>query len=48
MPKRAQRLVFTASAPFSFALRLAGGGNGLDGLNGWPWMVCGGENATGV
>lgn len=48
MPKRAQRLVFTASAPFSYALWLAGGFDGLDGLNGWLWRVCGGENATGV
>ena len=48
MPKRAQRLVFTASAPSSYALRLAGGFDGLDGLNGWLWRVCGGGNATGV
>lgn len=39
MPKRAQRLVFTASAPFSYALWLAGGFDGLDGLNGWLWRV---------
>ena len=48
MPKRAQRLVFTASAPFSYALWLAGGFDGLDGLNGWLWRVCGGESDTGL
>ena len=42
MPKRAQRLVFTASAPFSYALWLAGGFDGLDGLNGWLWRGSGG------
>ena len=46
MPKRAQRLVFTASAPFSYALWLAGGFDGFDGLNGRRWKGCGGENAT--
>ena len=34
MPKRAQRLVFTASAPFSYALWLAVGLMGLMGLMG--------------
>lgn len=44
--KRAQRLVFTASAPFSYALQLAGGFDGFGGLNGWLWSGCRGENAT--
>lgn len=36
------------SAPFSYALWLAGGFDGLGGLNGRLWRGCGGENATGV
>lgn len=42
MPKRAQRLVFTASAPFSYALRADGGGDGLDGVNERLWRGSGG------
>ena len=36
------------SAPFSYALQLAGGFDGFGGLNGRLWRGCGGENATGV
>jgi len=46
--ERAQRLVFTASAPFSYALRLAGGLNGFDWLNGRVFRLLGGENTTGM
>ena len=36
------------SAPFCYALWLAGGFDGLGGLNGRLWRGCGGENATEV
>ena len=48
MPKRAQRLVFTASAPSSYALGLAGGVDGFCGLDRRLRRWCGGENATRV